>query len=66
LCGVAGFKPTIVQDPERMRARDADYLVGDPVKVQANTRWSPEIPMDRTLEDLYRDTRERLRRETGR
>lgn len=66
LCSVAGFKPTIVQDPERMRTRDADYLVGDPAKVQSKTRWSPEIPMERTLEDLYRDTRERLRRETGR
>jgi GDP-4-dehydro-6-deoxy-D-mannose reductase len=66
LCDVAGFKPTIVQDPERMRARDADYLVGDPAKIQSTTRWSPEIPMDRTLEDLYRDTREWLRRETGR
>jgi len=66
LCGVAGFKPTIVQDPERMRARDADYLVGDPARLRAKTRWSPEIPIERTLQDLYRDARERVRRETGR
>ncbi|HYQ96249.1 MAG TPA: GDP-mannose 4,6-dehydratase [Candidatus Eisenbacteria bacterium] len=66
LCAIAGFKPTIVQDPERMRARDADYLVGDPARLRAKTRWSPEIPIERTLQDLYRDARERVRRETGR
>ncbi len=66
LCAVAGLKPTIVQDPERMRARDADYLVGDPGKLQARTDWAPEFPIERTLEDLYRDARERVRRDTGR
>ncbi|TMQ59028.1 MAG: NAD-dependent epimerase/dehydratase family protein [Candidatus Eisenbacteria bacterium] len=66
LCGAAGFKPTIVQDPERMRSRDADYLVGDPTKLRSKTRWSPDIPIERTLQDLYTDARERLRREIGR
>ncbi|HZE19749.1 MAG TPA: GDP-mannose 4,6-dehydratase [Candidatus Angelobacter sp.] len=65
LCGVAGFKPTIVQDPERVRSRDSDFLVGDPTKIQATTGWKPVIPIERTLEDLYRDARERVRRETG-
>jgi len=66
LCAVAGFKPTIVQDPVRIRSRDSDFLVGDPGKVQARTGWSPEIPIERTLEDLFRDARARVRRETGR
>ncbi|HEY2924281.1 MAG TPA: GDP-mannose 4,6-dehydratase [Candidatus Eisenbacteria bacterium] len=66
LCAIAGFKPTIVQDPARVRSRDSDFLVGDPGKLQAKTGWSPEIPIERTLEDLYREARERVRRETGR
>ena len=66
LCAIAGFKPTIVQDPARVRSRDSDFLVGDPGKLQAKTGWSPEIPIERTLEDLYREARERVRRESGR
>lgn len=65
LCAIAGFRPTIVQDPTRVRSRDSDFLVGDPGKVQAKTGWTPEIPIERTLEDLYREARERVRRETG-
>jgi GDP-4-dehydro-6-deoxy-D-mannose reductase len=65
LCAIAGFKPTIVQDPVRVRSRDSDFLVGDPTKIQATTGWKPVIPIERTLEDLYRDARERVRRETG-
>ncbi len=65
LCSIAGFKPTIVQDPARVRSRDSDFLVGDPGKVEARTGWRPEIPIERTLEDLYKDARERVERETG-
>ena len=66
LCMIAGFKPTLVQDPTRVRSRDSDFLVGDPAKVEKSTGWAPEIPIERTLEDLYREARERVRRETGR
>ena len=66
LCHVAGFRPTIVQDPTRVRTRDSDFLVGDPGKVERETGWMPEIPIEKTLEDLYREARERVRRETGR
>jgi len=66
LCAIAGFKPTIVQDPARVRTKDSDFLVGDPGKLEARTGWRPEIPIEKTLEDLYRDARERVRRETGR
>ena len=66
LCAVSGLKPTIVLDPGRIRARDADHLVGDREKIESRTGWLPEIPIERTLEDLYRDARERVRRETGR
>ncbi len=65
LCAIAGVRPTIVQDPTRVRTRDSDFLVGDPGKVEARTGWVPEIPIEQTLEDLYKDARERVRRETG-
>ena len=65
LCSIAGFRPTIVQDPTRVRERDSDFLVGDPGRVQARTGWKPEIRIEKTLEDLYREARERVRRETG-
>ena len=66
LCAIAGFKPTIVQDPARVRTKDSDFLVGDPGKLEARTGWHAEIPIEKTLEDLYRNARERVRRETGR
>ncbi len=65
LCAAAGFKPTIVQDPARIRARDSVFLVGDPAKVHAKVGWTPEIPIERTLEDLYREARDRVRLKTG-
>lgn len=66
LIQVSGVRATVVQDPSRMRARDADHLVGDPEKLIRRTGWSPAIPIERTLLDLYRDARERVRREAGR
>ena len=66
LCAIAGFRPTIVQDPVRVRSHDSDFLVGDPGKLQAKTGWTPEIPIERTLEDLYKEARERVRAESGR
>ena len=65
LRAIAGFKPTIVQEPARVRSRDSDFLVGDPGKVEKETGWTPEIPIETTLEDLYREARARVRAETG-
>lgn len=38
-------------DPERMRSVDIPALIGDPSAMMA-LEWSPQIPLDRTLEDL--------------
>ena len=66
LIRISGVRVTVVSDPSRRRARDTDYLVGDPSKIRARTGWSPAISIERTLLDLYRDARERVRLETGR
>jgi GDP-4-dehydro-6-deoxy-D-mannose reductase len=63
LIKVSGVRATVTLDPARRRARDADHLVGDPDKVARRTGWSPAIPIERTLLDLYRDARERVRRQ---
>lgn len=66
LIGISGVKARVVTDPARMRARDSDHLIGDPGKLEARTGWTPAISTEQTLIDLYRDARDRVRRETGR
>jgi GDP-4-dehydro-6-deoxy-D-mannose reductase len=66
LIRVSGVHAEVIRDPERVRARDAGHLVGDPARLTARTGWRAEIPLEQTLEDLYRDARERVRRETTR
>jgi len=65
LISISGVRATVVSDPARVRARDTDHLVGDPAKLATRTGWSPAIPLERTLLDLFRDARERVRREAG-
>jgi GDP-4-dehydro-6-deoxy-D-mannose reductase len=62
LLSLAGVRAEIVVDPARTRARDADYLVGDPAKIRARTGWTPGVSLERTLTDLYQEARARVRR----
>lgn len=39
-------------EAERLRPNDTPVLVGSPARVRADTGWLPEIPLERTLEDL--------------
>ena len=48
------------QDPERMRPSDVSILHGDCSKFKEKTGWKPEIPFDKTLEDLLNYWRERV------
>lgn len=65
LISISGVRAAIVSDPARVRARDTDHLVGDPSKLAKRTGWAPAIPLERTLLDLFRDARERVRKEAG-
>jgi GDP-4-dehydro-6-deoxy-D-mannose reductase len=65
LLALAGVRATVITDPARTRARDSDYLVGDPAKIRGRTGWTPRRTLDRTLTDLYQDARARVRREAG-
>jgi GDP-4-dehydro-6-deoxy-D-mannose reductase len=50
-------------DPERLRAADIPYLVGDHSRFTSATGWQPEIPLAKTLGDLLNWWRERFERE---
>jgi len=46
-------------DPARMRPADVPWLVGDPAKLARDTGWRPEIPLERTLDDVLEEWRRR-------
>lgn len=50
----------IKQDPKRMRPSDVPILIGDSSKFVAKTGWKPEIPFQKTAEDLLNYWRERV------
>jgi GDP-4-dehydro-6-deoxy-D-mannose reductase len=64
LIAVSGVRATVATDPSRVRARDTDHLVGDPSKLHGATGWTPELPIERTLADLYASARDRVQAET--
>lgn len=43
---------SVVVDPARLRPSDNPVVLGDPSRLRQATGWSPEIPIERTLEDL--------------
>jgi GDP-4-dehydro-6-deoxy-D-mannose reductase len=43
---------TIRLDESRVRPIDTPVIVGDPARVCADTGWTPEVPFDRTIDDL--------------
>lgn len=61
LIGLSNCQIDIVQDKERMRPVDLPIIVGDNSKLIRVTSWSPEIDIERTLEELLNYWRERLR-----
>jgi GDP-D-mannose dehydratase len=52
-------KIEVKQDPKKMRPSDVPVLIGDSTKFRKATGWKPEIPFEKTLEDLLNYWRER-------
>jgi GDP-mannose 4,6-dehydratase len=48
-------------DPERLRPIDADLQVPDTAKFRSHTGWQPEIPFEKTMQDLLDYWRTRVR-----
>lgn len=53
-------KIKIVEDKSRMRPSDVPVLLGDCSKFRKATGWKPEIPFEKTMEDLLNYWRERV------
>ena len=53
-------KIKIEVDPERVRLLDADLQVPDTTKFKKHTGWEPQIPFEKTMEDLLNYWRERV------
>jgi GDP-4-dehydro-6-deoxy-D-mannose reductase len=52
----------VKQDPARMRPSDVPILLGDSSRFESETGWHPEIPFEKTMEDLLNYWREKLGR----
>lgn len=53
----------VITDPERLRPIDADLQIPDCAKFKDHTGWKPEIPYEKTMQDLLDYWRERIKRE---
>ena len=60
LLGLARATVEIRVDPDRLRPADVPVLVGDPTLLRTTTGWTPEIPIEKSLEDLLADWRKRV------
>jgi GDP-4-dehydro-6-deoxy-D-mannose reductase len=61
LVGLSKCSIEIVQDEERMRPIDLPIIIGDNSKFVKATSWSPQIGIERTLQDLLDYWRQQLR-----
>ena len=61
LVGRARVPIRIEVDPARMRPADVPYLVGDPAAIERDTGWRATIPIERTLDDVLAEWREKVR-----
>ncbi len=52
ICRTAGVTPKVEVDPALVRPDDPPELVGDAGRLHELTGWTPEIPLERTVEDL--------------
>lgn len=60
LLSFSKIKVSIKEDPERMRPSDVPHLICDSSKFREKTGWVPEIPFEKTLEDLLNYWRKRV------
>ena len=60
LLSLSKIKVEVKQVSSRMRPSDVQILLGDGTKFMKQTGWKPEIPFEKTLEDLLNYWRERI------
>jgi len=60
LLSMSKVKIKVLQDKSRMRPSDVEVLVGDASTFMKVTGWRPEIPFEKTMEDLLNYWRARV------
>lgn len=53
LIAIARVAVEVREDPQRMRPLDVSAFVGSAEKLRARTGWRPEVPLARSLRDIY-------------
>ncbi len=61
----ARVKVTIRTDPARLRPHDASLLIGDAGRIERELGWKPEMPLERTLDDLLDHWRQAVHQSHG-
>ena len=51
----------MLEDPARMRPIDADLQIPNTIKFQKHTGWKPQIPFEKTMQDLLEYWREKVK-----
>lgn len=51
---------TVHQDPARFRPNDTPVVLGDRSRIAADTGWTPQIPLEQTVDDLLAHWREQI------
>jgi GDP-4-dehydro-6-deoxy-D-mannose reductase len=57
LIAIAHVPVEVREDPTRKRSPDIPLLVGSSEKLQSRTGWQPQIPLTRSLRDIYEAAR---------
>ena len=53
LVALSGVDISIEVDPNRIRSRDPQRIVGDASRLRSLTGWEPKVPIERTLVDIW-------------
>lgn len=61
LSKAASIELTVKQDEAKLRPSDTPLLVGSYDKLAQDTGWQPEIPLERTFQDVIADWRNQLK-----
>ena len=56
MCRIAGVEATVRVDPGLVRLGEPTDVVGNPGRLVTLTGWRPEIPLERTLADVFAET----------
>jgi GDP-4-dehydro-6-deoxy-D-mannose reductase len=54
LIRIAHVPVEVREDPARMRPADVPLIYGENAKLRERTQWAPQIPLRRTLQDVFR------------